>query len=51
MELKNSVNAIKNAMESNGNRANHMEESIRRLKDTNIEMIQVGEKRELRFVF
>lgn len=51
VELKNSINEIKNAIKSNGNRANHMEERIKKLKDRNIEMIRVEEEKELRFLF
>ena len=39
LELKNSINEMKNALESNGNRADHMEERISKLTDRNLEMI------------
>ena len=45
---KFSINAIKNALESNGNRTNNTEERIGELKDRNLEMIQVEEERESR---
>ena len=38
---------MKNALESTGNRADHMEERISELGDGNLEMIQVEEEREL----
>lgn len=38
--LKNSINKIKNALESTGNRADHVEEGISELEDRNLEMIQ-----------
>ena len=48
LELKNSINKMDNALESTGNRADHMEDRISKLEDRNLEMIQVEEKRELR---
>ena len=39
MELINSTNEIKNALESFGNRADHMEERIGELKDRNVQII------------
>ena len=44
LELKNSINQMKTALESIANRADSMEERISKLKD----MIQVEEKKELR---
>ena len=41
---------MKNALESTGNRTGQMKERISKLKDRNIEMIQVEEERELRFL-
>ena len=38
---------MKNALESTGNRADHIEERISKLKERNIEMILVEEDREL----
>ena len=42
---------MKNALESTGNREDHMEEKIHKLKDRNLEMIHVEEEVELSFVF
>ena len=39
---------MKNALENTENRADHMEERIIKLKDKNLEIIQVEEERELR---
>lgn len=39
---------MKNAFESNGNRADHLEDRISGLEDRNLEIIQVEEQRELR---
>ena len=36
---------MKNALESTGNRTGHMEESIHKLEDRYLEMIQVEEER------
>ena len=36
---------MKNASESTGNRADHMEERISELEDRNLEMIQVEKER------
>ena len=47
LELKDSINEMKNALESTGNRADHIEERISKLKERNIEMILVEEDREL----
>lgn len=47
MNLINEI--LKNALESNKNRADHMEERISKLKDRNIRMTQVKEKKELGF--
>ena len=49
LELKMSINEMKNALESTGNRADHMEERISELGNKDLEMIQVGVERELRF--
>ena len=46
LELKNSINERKKALESVGNTADHMEERISKLKGRNLEMVE--EKRELR---
>lgn len=46
---KFSINAIKNALESNGNRTDNMEERIGELKDRNLEMIHVEEERGIRY--
>lgn len=40
---------MKNALESIGNRADHREERISKLKDRNLEINQVEEVTELRF--
>ena len=45
LEVKNSINEMRNALESIGNRADQMEDIISDFKDRNLEMIQV-EKRE-----
>lgn len=39
---------MKNALESLGKRADHMEERLGKLEDRNLERIQVEEERELR---
>lgn len=44
LELKNSINAMRNALTSIVNRADHKEEGIIELKDRNLEMIQVKER-------
>ena len=51
LELKNSINEMKNALGSAGNRADHLEKKISELKDRNLKMIQVEDERELRLVF
>lgn len=43
LELKNSINKIKNALESIGNTADHVEERISKLEGKNLEMTQVTE--------
>ena len=48
LELKNTINE-KNALESSGNRVDHMEERISKPKDRNLETIQVEEEREIRY--
>ena len=40
---------MKNALESFGNRADHMGEKTSKLEDRNLEVIQVEEERKLRF--
>lgn len=50
LEQKNSINGMKNAKESNGNKAVHMEERISEIKDRNLEMIQMEKEREIKFV-
>ena len=42
---KFSINEIKNALESKGNRTDNMEERISELRDRNLKMIQVEEER------
>lgn len=37
LELKNTINKMKNALESTGNRVDHREEEISKLKDRNLE--------------
>ena len=51
LELKSTINEIKHKVESTGNIGDHMEERISKIKDTNLEMIQVEKERELRFFF
>ena len=41
-------NKVKNILEIIGNRADHMEGRISKVKDRNLEIIQVDEKREIR---
>ena len=48
LELKNTINE-NNALESSGNRADHMEERISKPKDRNLETIQVEDEREIRY--
>ena len=48
LELKNSINEMENALEGYGDRADHKEEGTSELQDGNLEMIRVGEERELR---
>lgn len=48
--VKNSMNEMKNPTESIGNRADQMEERINDLGDRDIEIIQLEEERELRFL-
>ena len=40
---------MKNALESIGNRTDHLEERISKLKDRNLEIIQVEEARKIRY--
>lgn len=49
LKLKNSINDMKNVIESIGNRADDMEDGISNWKNRNIEIIQLEEGRELRF--
>ena len=49
LEVKSSINEIKNASEIIGNRAENMEEIISDLEDRNLEMSQVKEEKELIF--
>ena len=49
LEPKKSMNEKKNSLESICNRADQMEKRIRDLEDVNVEMIQLKEKRDLRF--
>lgn len=39
------INEIKNALKSNGNRADYLEDRISGLEDRNLEIIQVEEQR------
>ena len=48
LELKNLINERTNALESIRNRTDHMEDRICELSNSNIEMIQGDEKREIR---
>ena len=43
------INEMKNKVESTGNTAAHIKERSSKLKDRDIEMIQVEEERELTF--
>lgn len=49
LELKNSVNEMKNELQSNGNKADWIKDRIGRLEDRNLEIIPVG--REIRYFF
>lgn len=44
--LKNTINKMKNAVESIGNRGDHMEERISELEGRNLEMIQVEDEKK-----
>ena len=46
--MKNAIKEIKNSSESIINRADHMEERISKLEDTNLDVIPLEEERELR---
>lgn len=50
LEMKNSINETKNALECTGNTADDAEERIGELKGKNIEMTLVEKKREPKFV-
>lgn len=50
LELKTSINEMENSLESFGNKADQMEDRISDLEARNLEMIQVEEGRELRFL-
>ena len=50
LELKYSTNNKMNALESIRNRADQMEEKIGELKNRNLDITQVEEERELRFL-
>lgn len=43
--LKNTINKMKNAVESIGNRGDHMEERISELEGRNLEMIEDEKKK------
>lgn len=47
LELKNSMNEMKNALASTGNRAGQMEEKISKLKDKNLAIILEEKERDL----
>lgn len=49
MELKNSINEMKNALEYTVNRKDHMDERISKLEDRNLKMIK-AEERKLKFL-
>lgn len=46
--MNNSINERMNALESIGNRGDHMKERISELEDTNLEMVLVEEESEAR---
>ena len=50
LQMKNKMNEIKKILETLKNRTDIMEDRISDLKDRNIEMLQVEEKRELRYL-
>ena len=49
LELKNSMNEMKNAIESTCSREDQMEVTINDLEYRNVEIIQLEEERKLRF--
>lgn len=49
IQEKNMINEMKNKVESTGNTAAHIKERSSKLKDRDVEMIQVEEERELTF--
>ena len=48
LELRNSINEMDNALESIGNKADHMKKRISKLDNGNPEVVQVKEEWELR---
>lgn len=44
LELRNSVNEMDNALESIGNKADHMEERIGKLENGDLEVVMVKEE-------
>ena len=50
LELRNTINKMKNVLESIVNAADDMEDSISKLKDRNLETIQVEEQRKVRYI-
>ena len=50
LDMKNAINKVKKNVETVKNRANFMEDRISELENRNLEMLQLEEKRELRFL-
>lgn len=50
LELRNTINKMNNVLESIGNGADDMKDSISELKDRNLETIQIQEQRKVRYI-
>ena len=50
LELRNTINKMNNVLESIGNGADDMKDSISELKDRNLETIQIEEQRKVRYI-
>lgn len=48
LELKNSICKMKNTLERTGKRADHVEKRFFKFRDRHLEMVQLGEEREVR---
>lgn len=51
LKPKNSLNEIKDALGSTGNKADPMEERIRNLEDRNLVMLHIEEERKIKIFF